>query len=85
MKLAVVIPAWNEEGTIGAVIKSIPHLNKRVSKTEVIVVDDGSSDRTAAIAKGLGATVVSHNGNKGVGKAFQTGVEACIERFKYHL
>ena len=66
MKLAVIIPAFDEEGTIGEVITSIPKLNKRISSTEVIVVDDGSSDRTAAIAKSLGATVVSHNGNKGV-------------------
>ena len=72
MKLAVIIPAFDEEGTIGSVITSIPKLNKRISSTEVIVVDDGSSDRTAAIAKSLGAAVVSHNGNKGVGKAFQT-------------
>ena len=69
MKLAVVIPAYNEEASIGAVIRSIPKLNKRISKTEVIVVDDGSTDKTSAIAKSLGAYVVSHNGNKGVGKA----------------
>ena len=73
MKLAVIIPAFDEEGTIGAVITSIPKLNKRISSTDIIVVDDGSSDRTAAIAKSLGATVVSHNGNKGVGKAFEEG------------
>ena len=73
MKLAVIIPAFDEEGTIGSVITSIPKLNKRISSTEVIVVDDGSTDKTAAIAKSLGATVVSHNGNKGVGKAFEEG------------
>ena len=72
MKLAVIIPAFDEEGTIGSVIMSIPKLNKRISSTDIIVVDDGSADRTAAIAKSLGAIVVSHNGNKGVGKAFQT-------------
>ena len=71
MKLAVVIPAWNEEASIGGVITSIPHFNKRISKTEIIVVDDGSTDKTGAIAKSLGAIVVSHNGNKGVGKAFE--------------
>ena len=80
MRLAVVIPAWNEEGSIGGVITSLPKLNKRISKTEIIVVDDGSTDRTAAIAKSLGAIVVSHNGNKGVGKAFQTGVESALMR-----
>ena len=71
MKLAVIIPAFDEEGTIGSVITSIPKLNKRISSTEVIVVDDGSSDRTVAIAKSLGAYVVSHHSNKGVGKAFE--------------
>ena len=76
MKLAVIIPAFNEEATIGTAIKAIPKLNDRISKTEVIVDDDGSTDKTAAIARKEGAFVVSHHGNKGVGKAFQTGTEA---------
>jgi len=76
MKLAIVIPAFNEDRTIGAVIKAIPSVTDRISSTEVIVVDDGSTDKTAAIARKEGAFVVSHHGNKGVGKAFQTGTEA---------
>src|SRR3989344_4294222 len=80
MKLAVVIPAFNEEEAIGRVIKSIPKVNKRISSTEVIVVDDGSTDRTVSIAKESGALVVSHHGNKGVGKAFQTGIETALKR-----
>lgn len=80
MKLAVIIPAYNEEETIGEVIKLIPKVNARISKTEVIVVDDGSRDRTVEIAKSLGAYVVSHNGNKGVGKAFTTGIETALKR-----
>ena len=39
MKLAVMIPAFNEAKTIGAVIKAIPHLNKRISSMEVIMVE----------------------------------------------
>ena len=41
MKLVVIIPAYNEERTIGDVIKSIPNVNGRISKTEVLVVNDG--------------------------------------------
>ena len=41
MKLIVIIPAYNEELTIGSVIKSIPEVNGRISKTEVIVVNGG--------------------------------------------
>ncbi|MBS3156288.1 hypothetical protein J4413_03590 [Candidatus Woesearchaeota archaeon] len=40
-ELIVIIPAYNEELTIGSVIKSIPEVNGRISKTEVIVVNDG--------------------------------------------
>jgi len=39
MKLAVIIPAFNEEATFGAVIKAIPHLNKRIPSMEVIMVE----------------------------------------------
>ena len=80
MKLVVIIPAYNEEETIGEIIKSIPKLNDRICKTEIIVVDDGSTDKTVAIAKSMGAHAVSHNGNKGVGKAFTTGIETALKR-----
>lgn len=80
MKLVVIIPAYNEEETIRDVVKSIPKLNDRISKTEIIVVDDGSTDKTVSRAKSMGALVVSHNGNKGVGKAFTTGIEAALKR-----
>lgn len=44
MKLIVIIPAYNEEASIGNVIKRIPKINERISKTEIIVIDDGSRD-----------------------------------------
>lgn len=80
MKLVVIIPAYNEEKTIKEVISKIPKVNDRIDKTEVIVVDDGSNDRTKEKAKEAGAVVVSHNGNKGVGAAFKTGIEGVLKR-----
>jgi len=66
MKL-VGIPAYNEESTIGDVVKkSLQYSDK------VIVVDDGSSDNTARMAKQSGATVISHQKNQGYGAAVIT-------------
>lgn len=78
MNLTIYIPALNEEGTISNVITSIPKTIDNVSNIEVLVVDDGSKDHTAKISKELGAIVISHSTNKGVGMAFQTAVQYCI-------
>ncbi|NHH98236.1 hypothetical protein DYY66_0510 [Candidatus Nitrosotalea sp. FS] len=66
MKL-VGIPAYNEEKTIGDIVKRSLQYSDRV-----IVVDDGSTDRTAQIAKQSGATVISHEKNQGYGAAVIT-------------
>lgn len=63
----MVIPALNEERTIGDVVKSLR------DTAEIIVVDDGSTDRTGAIAKELGATVVTHDSNQGYDAAINSG------------
>ena len=66
--VAVVIPALNEGQAIGEVIDSIPPF-----VDAVIVIDDGSSDDTAAVAREKGAEVICHGRNRGVGAAFDTG------------
>ena len=73
------IPCLNEEMTIAKVIKSIPQKIAGIKKTTVVVINDGSTDKTAQIAKKSGAIVVSHNKNKGVGAAFQTGITKALE------
>jgi UDP-N-acetylglucosamine---dolichyl-phosphate N-acetylglucosaminyltransferase len=71
MNVYALIPAYNEEKTIADVLKStMPHVDA------IIVVNDGSSDRTAQIAQTHGAHVVSHVINRGLGAAIGTGFAA---------
>ncbi len=74
-KLVVLIPAYNEEKTIGAVIRAIPRKIEGVREVAILVLDDGSTDKTADKAKRAGADkVVSHASNLGLGTAFQNGL-----------
>ena len=68
MRTVAVVPAYNESNTIGPIIdETVAYVDK------VVVVDDGSSDDTTAIAKDHGATVIPHAINTGVGGAVRTG------------
>lgn len=79
MKLVVFIPAFNEEKTISDVILAIPRKILGIDKIEVLVVDDGSKDKTVEIAQNAGADkIVSHPNNMGIGAAFMTGIRNCI-------
>lgn len=78
-KLVVMIPALNEEKTIGSVIQAIPRTIEGISHISVLVVDDGSTDRTAPIAAELGALVTHHAVPMGVGAAFHTGLKRALE------
>lgn len=75
--LVVIVPAFNEENNLGVVLGA---LRDARSDCDVIVVDDGSSDRTAGVARALGATVISHAKNRGYGAALVTGYRGAIER-----
>jgi len=78
MKLAVYLPALNEAETIGAVLDGIPGAIPRITHITKIVVDDGSSDGTAAVAELHGSIVVRHPRNLGTGRAFMSGVQAAL-------
>ncbi len=80
MKLIITIPAYNEEKTIAKVIREIPKRISGIKKIEIIVVDDGSTDNTAKIAKQNGAIVIKHTCNRGLAKAFKTGLNAALAR-----
>jgi glycosyltransferase involved in cell wall biosynthesis len=79
MKLIVQIPALNERETIAAVVAAVPRSIPGVSRVEVLIVDDGSSDDTVAVALRAGADhVVRHTANKGLATAYQTGVDTAL-------
>jgi glycosyltransferase involved in cell wall biosynthesis len=70
VRTLVFIPAWNEETSIGGVVKG---LQEAIPEADVLVVDDGSTDSTAQRARAAGARVASLPFNQGVGAAQQTG------------
>jgi len=73
-KQIIVIPAYNEEATVAQVVRDAV----RVADT-VVVVDDGSRDRTSALAGEAGAIVVRHAVNRGLGGALGTGIAAAVK------
>lgn len=75
--ISVVLPALNEEGNVRqAVERARAAASKFSDQVEVIVVDDGSRDATAEVARGAGAKVVSHERNRGYGAALRSGFTA---------
>jgi glycosyltransferase involved in cell wall biosynthesis len=79
VSLLVVIPALDEEKTVGLVIREIPRDLPGVAQVEVLVVDDGSGDRTGAEAEAAGASVIRHASPRGVGAAFGTALRYAID------
>jgi len=79
MKLVVLIPAYNEEANIEKAILSIPRRIVGVDEVKILVVNDGSEDKTVEMAmNGCPDKIVSHKKNSGVGSAFMTGVRNAI-------
>lgn len=78
-KLLVAIPCLNEAATIAEVVRAVPWSIPCVGRVDVLVVDDGSTDDTAARAEAAGATVLRHKRNRGVGLAFQSAVDFAVE------
>ncbi|MBN1267930.1 MAG: glycosyltransferase [Anaerolineales bacterium] len=80
MRLMVYLPAYNEEKTIRSTLEGILQALQEQKDLVLLVVDDGSTDRTAAEAQSAGAEVVSHHTNLGVGRVFHTAVQEALER-----
>lgn len=79
MKLVVQLPALNEAATITQVLADIPEHIPGITEIVKLVVDDGSTDNTAELAKASGAIVISHERTRGVGAAFKSGIERVRE------
>jgi len=72
LRCIAIVPAYNEEASIGRVIEDIRGADPSF---EIVIVDDGSTDRTAAVAEAAGARVVQLPYNLGIGGAVQTGLQ----------
>jgi dolichol-phosphate mannosyltransferase len=83
-KITVLIPCFNEEGGIGDVIKSFPRekIEMQGYALEIIIIDNNSTDATAAIARSLGATMI-HEPKKGKGNAMRRGFAAITPETDY--
>ncbi|HEU5009033.1 MAG TPA: glycosyltransferase family 2 protein [Jatrophihabitantaceae bacterium] len=80
MKLVVQVPCLNEEATLPLVLQSIPTHIPGVDEIVVVVIDDGSRDRTVEVAREHGVThFVRHTRNRGLGQSFHDGVQYALE------
>lgn len=79
MKVFVQIPCLNEEETLPTVLASIPREMPGVDDVEILVIDDGSSDRTLEVARALGVRhFVHHTRNMGLARSFRDGVDYAL-------
>jgi glycosyltransferase involved in cell wall biosynthesis len=79
MKLLIQIPCYNEAETLSQTIAGLPAAIPGIGQIETLVVDDGSSDDTVAVATRLGVDhIIRHRHNQGLARAFQSGIDACL-------
>ena len=79
MKLIVQIPCFNEEATLPETVRDIPRRIEGVDQVEILIVDDGSTDRTVEVARELGVDhIIRNKNNQGLARTFRNGLDACL-------
>lgn len=79
MKLIIQIPCYNEAETLPLTLAELPTAVAGIDVIETLIVDDGSSDETVAVARAAGVThIVRHSRNLGLARAFQSGLDAAL-------
>jgi len=80
MKLIIQIPCYNEEKTLGLVLKDIPKSINGIDRIETQIIDDGSSDGTVEVARALGVNhIIRNTANRGLGRSFGMGMDNAIK------
>ena len=79
-KLIIQIPCFNEEETLLTTLEALPKVVCGVDEIEVLVINDGSTDKSADIAKNFGASIVDIKPNKGLANAFRVGLQEALNR-----
>jgi glycosyltransferase involved in cell wall biosynthesis len=79
LKLIVQIPCYNEEHTLPETVADIPRTIPGIDTVEILIVDDGSTDRTIEVARTIGVDhIVRNKRNQGLARTFRNGLEACL-------
>lgn len=79
MKLIVQIPCYNEENTLPQTLADIPRVIPGIDLVEILIVDDGSTDRTVAVAREHGVEhIIRNKRNLGLARTFRYGLDACL-------
>ena len=79
MRLFIQIPCYNEEKTLPEVVRDLPKQIEGIDEIEIMIVDDGSSDKTVEVARSLGIKhIVQHGSNRGLAAAFRHGSEYAL-------
>ena len=79
-KLIIQIPCYNEEATLLTALNALPRNIKGIDTIEILVINDGSTDASARIARDWGASVIDIKHNKGLANAFRTGINEALKR-----
>ena len=80
MKLIVQIPCFNEEHTLPQTVGDIPREIEGVDEVEILIIDDGSTDRTIEVARSIGVDhIVRNKRNLGLARTFRKGLDACLD------
>ncbi len=81
MKCIIQIPCLNEEKTLPVTLNDLPKSLPGIDEIEILVIDDGSTDRTVAVARECGVHhVVGFRRNRGLARAFALGIDTCLAR-----
>lgn len=79
MKLIIQIPCYNEEETLTIALDALPKKIEGIDEIEYLIINDGSKDRTAEVARNWGVNyIVNFKQNKGLAKGFMAGIDACL-------
>ncbi len=79
MKLIIQIPCYNEEKTLPVTYADLPRQINGIDTIEVLIIDDGSRDKTVDVAREIGVNhIVCQKQNAGLAKSFMTGIDACL-------